>query len=72
MRDILDTSCLEQTRSSKASELAASAFPAEFKDLSFPLPDVKNVRPYAVCGCLGCRAQQLRWTALMSLMSFCR
>ena len=73
MRDILDTSCLEQTRSSKASELAANAFPADFKDLAFPLPDVKNVGPYAGCVCLGLQSTAVELdNSLLSVLSFCR
>ena len=52
MRDVLDTSCLEGSRSGRASQLAAASCSQGLQqDLSFPLPQVKNVRaPPCCCG----------------------
>lgn len=44
MRDVLNTSCLEAGRSSKASQLAADSLQSGLhQELTFPLPQVKNV-----------------------------
>ena len=66
MRDVLDTACLEGTRSCKAAQLAGASLSSGLQqELSFPLPQVKNVsgacwpRVRSWCSCLGCLTSQL-------------